>query len=172
MESVVALFAIGLVPFGISFVIQRIFFALEDTRTPFLVQLAQSGIFVVGALWVGTGPVENIADGIALSMSISILFQSGVMALLLRRRLGFLGGRALALALLRFGAAVLPTLGVGLLIRDVLPETGGSLLASMAFAALIGAGMGIVYLAVLLVLRDPSAKDLIAPLLRRGNKRP
>jgi putative peptidoglycan lipid II flippase len=172
MASVVALFAIGLVPFGIAFVIQRIFFALEDTRTPFLVQLAQSGIFVLGALWVGTGPVENIADGIALAMSISILFQSIVMAVLLRRRLGFLGGRALALALLRFFGAVIPALGVGLLIRNALPETGGSLLASMGFAALLGAGMGVVYLAVLLVFRDTSARDLLMPLLRRGNKRP
>jgi putative peptidoglycan lipid II flippase len=172
MASVIALFAIGLVPFGIAFVIQRIFFALEDTRTPFLVQLAQSAIFVVGALWAGTGPVENIADGIALSMSITILFQAIVMGILLRRRLGELGGRTLALAFVRFLGALVPAIFVGIVIRDALPGTGGSLLASMGFAALIGLGMGLVYQLTLLVFRDPSATALMAPLLRRGNNRP
>jgi putative peptidoglycan lipid II flippase len=172
MASVIALFAIGLVPFGIAFVIQRIFFALEDTRTPFLVQLAQSAIFVVGALWAGTGPVENIADGIALSMSITILFQAIVMGILLRRRLGELGGWTLALAFVRFLGALVPAIFVGIVIRDALPGTGGSLLASMGFAALIGLGMGLVYQLTLLVFRDPSATALMAPLLRRGNNRP
>lgn len=172
MASVIALFAIGLVPFGIVFVLQRIFYALEDTRTPFFVQLAQSAIFVLGALWVGTGPVNNIANGIALSMSGSILIHAIVMGVLLRRRLGSLGGRALAWAFGRFIGAIVPALGVGIGIQQALPDTGGSLFASVAFAAVIGLGMGLVYLATLLLLRDASATDLLAPLLRRGNKRP
>lgn len=172
MASVIALFAVGLVPFGIVFVLQRIFYALEDTRTPFFIQLIQSGIFVLGALWVGTGPVGNIANGIALSMSVSIVFHAVVMGLLLRRRLGRLGGKALAVAFVRFGAAVLPAIAVGVAIQLALPDTGGSLLTSLAFATLIGLGMGIVYLATLLLFRDPSARDLLPPLLRRGNKRP
>lgn len=172
MASVIAYFGIGLVPFGIAYVLQRIFFALEDTRTPFFIQLFQSGIFVVGALWVGTGPVENIADGIALSMSASILFQAIVLAVLLRRRLDTLGGRALAYSFLRFLGAVVPALGVGFVIRNALPDAGGSVLSSIAFATLIGLGMGLVYQLTLLVFRDPSAAALVAPLRRRGNKQP
>jgi len=172
MASVIAYFGIGLIPFGIAYVLQRIFFALEDTRTPFFIQLFQSGIFVVGALWVGTGPVENIADGIALSMSASILFQAIVLAVLLRRRLDTLGGRALAFSFLRFLGAVVPALGVGFVIRNALPDAGGSVLSSIAFATLIGLGMGLVYQLTLLVFRDPSAAALVAPLRRRGNKQP
>jgi hypothetical protein len=91
---------------------------------------------------------------------------------LLRRRLGELGGRTLALAFVRFLGALVPAIFVGIVIRDALPGTGGSLLASMGFAALIGLGMGLVYQLTLLVFRDPSATALMAPLLRRGNNRP
>ena len=73
---------------------------------------------------------------------------------------------------MRFLGAVVPALGVGILIRDALPDTGGSLFASVAFAALIGLGMGVVYQLTLLLFRDPSATALMAPLLRRGNNRP
>jgi putative peptidoglycan lipid II flippase len=123
-------------------------------------------------VWAGTGPVGNIANGIALSMSITILFQAIVMGILLRRRLGDLGGRTLALTFIRFLGAVVPALVVGFVIRDALPDTGGSLLANMGYAALIGLGMGLVYQLTLLMLRDPSATALMAPLLRLGNKRP
>lgn len=172
MASVISLFAIGLVPFGIVFVLQRILYALEDTRTPFFIQLVQSAVFAVGALWVGTGPVSNIANGIALSMSVSVFVQAILMVLAVRRRLGHLGGRTLLAAFTRFGAAVIPAVGVGIVIRDMVPPFGDSVLVGIAFAAMIGVAMGVVYVAVLLLLRDPAANDLVAPLRRGRNIRP
>lgn len=172
MASVIALFAIGLVPFGIVFVLQRIFYALEDTRTPFIVQVVQSATFVIGALVVGSGPVAAIANGIALWMSVSTVVQAVVMAVLLRRRLGQLGGAALTRSMARYLLAVIPAIGVGFVVRDALPIAAGSLGLGVVWAMVVAGSMGVVYLGVLLLLRDDSAHDLLAPLTRRGNKRP
>ena len=172
MASVISLFAVGLVPFGVVFVLQRILYALEDTRTPFFIQLVQSAVFAVGAIVVGMGPVSEIANGIALSMSASVFVQAILMVIAVRRRLGHLGGRVLMLAFTRFGGAFIPALGVGFLIRDALPTTGGSLVADITFAAIVGLSMGLVYVGLLLLLKDRSARDLVAPLRRHGNNRP
>jgi putative peptidoglycan lipid II flippase len=172
MANVIALFAIGLVPFGVVFVLQRIFYALEDTRTPFFIQLVQSAIFTVGALIAGSGPVSQIANGIALSMSISTFIQAILMVIFIRRRLGHLGGKALGVAFVRFVIALIPAIGVGFIVREALPAASASIGLSVLWAVVIAGAMGAVYLSVLLVLRDTSAHDLIAPLRRTRNKRP
>jgi putative peptidoglycan lipid II flippase len=172
MANVIALFAIGLVPFGIVFVLQRIFYALEDTRTPFFIQLIQSAIFTIGALFAGAGPVSQIANGIALSMSVSTFIQAILMVIFIRRRLGHLGGKVLGTALTRFAIALIPAIGVGFIVREALPAPSASIELSVLWAVVITGAMSAVYLSVLLVLRDTTARDLIAPLRRLRNKRP
>ena len=171
MAAVIALFAIGLVPFGVVFVLQRIFYALEDTRTPFFIQLVQSTIFTIGAVWAGVGPVSQIANGIALSMSVSIVVQSILMVLFVRRRLGRLGGKSLGVAFAQFVIAVVPALGVGFIIRTSLPAAPASIELSILWSVVLAGVMGAVYLSVLVMLRNKSAHDLVAPLRRLGNKR-
>lgn len=171
MADVVALYALGLVPFGIAFILQRIFYALEDTRTPFLVQLAQTAVFGIGILAVGAGPVSAVATGIALWMSLSTFVQAALLAVMLRRQLGTLGFRRLTVGIARFVIAALPSLGVGVMVRDALPSTdsiGGAVLR----AGFIAAIMGITFLVGLVLLRDPTARDLLAPLRSRRNNRP
>ncbi len=172
MADVIALFAFGLVPFGAIFVLQRIFYALEDTRTPFFIQLVQSTVFTIGALWSGVGPVSQIANGIAASMSISISVQAIVMVIFVRRRLGHLGGRSLGFALFRYVIALIPALGVGIVIRSFLPAMPASIELSALWAVVVAGATGVAYLSALLLLRDKSALDLVAPLRRLGNKKP
>jgi putative peptidoglycan lipid II flippase len=172
MANVIALFAIGLVPFGIVFVLQRIFYALEDTRTPFFIQLIQSAIFTIGALFAGAGPVSQIANGIALSMSVSTFIQAILMVIFIRRRLGHLGRKVLGTALTRFAIALIPAIGVGFIVREALPAPSASIELSVLWAVVIAGVMSAVYLSVLLVLRDTAARDLIAPLRRLRNNRP
>ena len=172
MANVISLFSIGLVPFGVVFVLQRIFYALEDTRTPFFVQLVQSVVFTIGALFAGAGPVSQIANGIALSMSVSIFVQATLMVVFVRRRLGRLGGKSLGSSLALFVVAVVPALAVGFIVREALPPASASTELSILWAVVIAGAMGAVYLAVLVLVRDTSARELLAPLRRRGNKRP
>ncbi|HAM27641.1 MAG TPA: murein biosynthesis integral membrane protein MurJ, partial [Microbacteriaceae bacterium] len=63
LGNVILAFLPGLILFSTLFVLQRVFYALGDTRTPFLMQCVQSGLFVIGALlcillptgWIGVG---------------------------------------------------------------------------------------------------------------------
>lgn len=173
LASVIALYSVGLVPFGVVFVLQRIFYALEDTRTPFVIQLVQSCVFVVGILGiVAAGPTSNIANGIALWMSISTTVQAVVMVILLRRRLGTLGFRSIGAALARFLVAAAPAIGLGILVRDGVDGVFGSSLVGVVVAAsVVGGVMGIVYLAALTLLRDRTTREVLAPLQSRIARR-
>jgi putative peptidoglycan lipid II flippase len=172
MANVIALFAIGLVPFGMAFVLQRVFYALEDTRTPFFIQLVQSTVFAIGALIVGAGPVSQIANGIAISMSAATIVQASLLGILLHRRLGQFGGIALLSNIGKHLCAVLPAVGIGFVVRDALQPFDTTLGLAIVCAATIGLAMGAVYVVVLTLVKDPSVRDLLAPFRRRGNKRP
>jgi putative peptidoglycan lipid II flippase len=173
--TVLLAFLIGLVPFSALFVMQRTFYALGDTRTPFLIQLVQSGLFVAGAIGVAAvapGPV--VAAGIALVTSVAGIVQALVAALVLRRRLGGVGGRGL---LRRFGIYLLVTLpaaaaGVGILyLLGGLPGDGGGFAVSdpvqgVVSVILIGAVSFGVYLGVLALARVSEVRE-IGALVRR-----
>ncbi|HEV7742017.1 MAG TPA: lipid II flippase MurJ, partial [Pseudolysinimonas sp.] len=127
-------FLVGLVPFSAVFVMQRAYYALGDTRTPFLFQLVQSALFVAGALTVAaTAPDALVAARIALVTSVAGTAQAVVAAVLLRRRLGGVGGGRLVR---RFGAYLLATIpaaaaGVGILwLLGGLPGDGGGFAVS------------------------------------------
>ncbi len=177
--GVLLAYLIGLVPFSVLFLLQRAYYALGDTRTPFLFQLVQSVLFVIGALAVTFAPDELVAAGIALVTSIAGTIQAVVAALLLRRRLGGTGGRRIAR---RFGAYLLATVpaaaaGLGILwLLGGLPGDGGGFAVSGRMpgalsVAAIGIVTGGVYLGVLALARIPEARelgDLARRITRRG----
>jgi putative peptidoglycan lipid II flippase len=168
-------FLVGLVPFSVLFVLQRTFYALGDTRTPFLIQVVQAALFVGGAIavaMVAPGPV--VAAGIALVTSGAGIVQAVIAGLVLRRRLGGVGGRRLAH---RFGAYLLATLpaaaaGVGILwVLGGLPGDGGGFAVSgrvpgVVSVILIGAVTFGVYLGALALARVPEVRE-IGGLVRR-----
>lgn len=173
--GVLLAFVIGLVPFSMVFLMQRAYYALADTRTPFLFQLVHSGIFVAGALVVAAvAPGALVAAGIALVTSLAAAVQAVVCALLLRRRLGGVGGGRL---LARFGTyllAAVPATAVGfgaLWLLGGLPGDGGGFAVSGRIPGLvsvvaIGAATAVVYFGVLALARVPEVREL-GPLVRR-----
>ena len=66
LGNVVIAFTLGLVPFSTLFVVQRTFYALGDTRTPFRFTLFQVIVFIAGALACLALPKDVLAAGIAL----------------------------------------------------------------------------------------------------------
>ena len=108
LATVLLAFLVGLIPFTVLFVLQRVFYSLDDTRTPFFVQVVQAVLYVVGALLVAAfAPDEWIAVGLALVLSIAGTVQTITAAVLLRRRLqGLALGRVALRALWFLAAAV------------------------------------------------------------------
>nr|WP_281363214.1 murein biosynthesis integral membrane protein MurJ [Nocardioides perillae] len=107
---VLALFAPGLVLFTVHYVVLRGFYALERTRTAFLVQCVIAATNVAGAaLVVSLVEPALVVPGLALAYAAAYLVGSALSSWVLARRVGGLEGRRtgqfLARVLLAGGAA-------------------------------------------------------------------
>lgn len=173
LGNVVIAFAIGLVGFSILFVVQRTFYALGDTRTPFFFTLFQVIVFSIGAVGCIFLPVNWIAVGVAFATTIATTAQLILAVVLLRRRLGRIDGRRILVSLLRDVAAVVLPVAAGLGLLVVLGgfTEGGFAVADRLGAvisiAAIGATMAVLYFAVLWLLRSEELRGFATPLLRR-----
>ncbi len=158
-------FLVGLIPLAVLFVIQRTFYAYQDTRTPFVFTMVQCALVVVTALlasWaVGADllPVSSLAAGVALGQSLAGIIQLVVAAWLLQRRLGGLAIGSWMLSLGRFALAALPAAGAGWLTFQLLGGVDGWTVADKFLgalgAAIIGVVVLVVYAAFLALLRAP-----------------
>ena len=173
MAFVIIFFTIGLVPFSAVFVMQRAFYSLDDTRTPFLIETIKASLFIGGALACTLLPVGWIAAGLALVTTIAGTTQAVVTYLLLRRRLGSFGGRLLLRRHVQylFAATISATIGLGLLaaLGGLEPDgfaQANRLTAGLAIA-IVGAGMTSVYLGVLFLMRNADAQTALGTARQR-----
>lgn len=173
MALVITCYALGLLAFSVLFVVQRVFYALEDTRTPFFLQVLQATLFVSLALGVSTLPVTQIAVGLALSASVAGSVQTLVAIGVLRRKLGGLSMVPLVSSLSQFAMAALPASATGVALLVAFGGMGGedyltgSALWSALVMVIITLSMVLVYLGALLLLRNADARAVARPLLRR-----
>ncbi|MCR8669748.1 murein biosynthesis integral membrane protein MurJ [Agrococcus sp. HG114] len=170
-------FLMCLVAFSAEYVLQRVFFALGDTRTAFL--YACVGMFITFGLlwWASTLPASWVIAGTALAVSIANLISCAVWLVLVRRRIGQFGFKVIALRHVQYlgygllaaaaGAAVVLALGGY--------EPGGFGTRNIAGATITcvaaGAVMGVVYFGLLYVTRNPDFRttvDLVLAKFRRG----
>lgn len=103
------MFAIGLIPFTVQFLCLRTYYALEDTRTPFLLQIGIATVNALGAVllvWLVASPAR-VAPMLALSYSIAYFFGVFVSWRVLVGKLPDLDGGALLMHIVRLllGAA-------------------------------------------------------------------
>ncbi|MET1044970.1 MAG: murein biosynthesis integral membrane protein MurJ [Microbacteriaceae bacterium] len=173
MALVLVAYLFGLVPFSMLFLMQRAFYSLEDTKTPFLYQLVQGTIAVLGLLAVAQLPVDRIAIGIAVVVTIAGTVQALISALVLRVRLP--GARLLPMIATHvvFTVAMVPAAAVG---AGIVTSMGGlspdGFATSGAIPALLtiglaGVAMAVVYGALLLLVRNQEMIDFAGPVLRR-----
>ena len=183
-------YLVGLLPFSALYLVHRGFYALGDTRTPFLIQVVQAVVFV-GLAGAGVAAVSGawVAAAIALAISLAGTVQAGLAAFVLRRRLaapGSRGGRRVARQFAVFALAAIPAVVTGLALTIPLgvvsfatPGLADSygLEAGTGFAmadrvnalvstAAIGAVVIGVYLALLRLLRVPELDELVWALRR------
>lgn len=176
MGLVIMAFVVGLVPFSAVYVLQRVFYSLEDTRTPFLIEVARVVVFISAALLCALLPVEWIGVGIALATTLACVFQTVVTAVVLRRRLGHLGGRMLLRRHVQylFAAIVSGIVGIAIVVAlgglDPAGFGQSGPLPAILTMAVVGSAMAAVYGGLLLLMRNPEltgALDLVGRRLRR-----
>jgi murein biosynthesis integral membrane protein MurJ len=166
----------GLVLFSMLFIIQRVFWAMHDHRTPFLMQLVQSGLFVIGALAVTTLPGNVIGVAVAACTTIAGSAQTVVALVVVRRRLHGIEGPVVARSHLQFVVAAVVAGVVGLVVVNFFGafRADGFAMADFTSALITvvlgGVVMVAVYFGVLVVLRNAeirSAVDLVRARLGR-----
>ena len=163
--AVLGAYLVALLPLSFQFGLQRTFYALKDTRTPFVYTLVQAVLVVASALTasalVGAGllPLAWLAVAIALGQSVANIVQFSLAVTLLRRKIGPLGLGGAARAVARFLLAAVPALaaGVGAFLWSggVSGWTTTNGLTGFLGAALIGGVTLAVYAAVLAAFRTP-----------------
>ena len=146
MSLVIVGYSLGLLPFTLVFLLQRVFFALDDTKTPFFLQLVHAGVFILLVLQVPLLGTDQIALGVAVTTSFAAIIQLLVGLIVLRRRLRGIRLRRVvpAFAVFAFAAALASAVGVGL--YSVLFDDRQSVAEVGAF----GAGLSIVGITVVM----------------------
>ena len=168
---------VGLVPYSLCLVIQRVFYAYNDAKTPFWMQIICTGIAVgltvpwfflqdttilghPGAHWVGVG--------VGLAQTISNVVQAAVGFVLLRRRFGAVDLSETVRTYVRLAIAAIIATGVTLLvsflIHQVAPVTR---VESLVELLIIGPLFLAVYFLVASRLRVQEINSLLDPITRR-----
>jgi putative peptidoglycan lipid II flippase len=106
LGNVIIAMMLGLIPFSFVFMMQRAFFALEDTRSPFLFTVVQIGLHITGAITLSIfAPAEWLVVGLALLTSGTVAIQATIAYLFLVKRIGSLAGFGFGAASLKFSIA-------------------------------------------------------------------
>ncbi len=137
LGTVIQIFMVGLLPFTLFYVLQRGWYANEDTRTPFFFSILMNAILVVLAVMLfdqaaaGAPQVNALAAAYSVASLVTFLVAWPV----LRRSYGFLDSGATAWALVRIGIAV----AVALVLAVVVPRflVGDFVLGDSKVSALV-----------------------------------
>lgn len=173
LGNVVIAMVVGLLPFSYVFMIQRAFYSLEDTRTPFVFTVIQVGVNITGSLLVGLY-IEDLwmVVGLSLVTSGSILVQSGLAFVLFKRKFGALGHGKLSIATAKFVGAALVAGAAGYGLLQAIGGVGAgafpvqTVISAVLTCLSIGFVIAIVYIAVLKLLRVQEVNILLAPVVR------
>lgn len=171
--NVIIAFILGLIPFCVLFVLQRTFYALGDTRTPFFFTLFQVVLLIIAVLACSLLPPEWIAVGIAASITVTGTLQAIVAGLLLRHRMHGIDGHRIVRSLVKYLVATALPLAAGLALLVLLgglTESGfavSSRFTAMVSMIIIGSVMAAAYFGLLLVMRSGELTAFLAPLQRR-----
>jgi putative peptidoglycan lipid II flippase len=144
--AILVLFALGLPGYCIYFLAIRTFQAMRDTRTAFWCYVVENGINI--ALAIAFYHRLGI-QGLALSYSIAYTVAAVVALIVIRHRLGTMGGRAIAASSLRsFAMAILMAIVIALIVTvtgssDGLIGWGKLILATAAGSVAYFGGAGL-----------------------------
>jgi putative peptidoglycan lipid II flippase len=161
-----------------NFMMSRVFYANEDARTPFLIQLVLALVNVVSAFLIQFLPFDQIIFAIAILYTGGNILSVIVSAFFLRRLLGHLDGPRIATSYIRMGYAALGSAIAGAvalwLLGSYSPDgfAWSSRIAALVTIVVVGPVMLAVYLFLLKVFRVSELRDLMQPLLGRLRRRP
>ncbi|WP_247646975.1 lipid II flippase MurJ [Arthrobacter sp. E3] len=172
-----AILAVGAPFYSINFILNRVFYAQEDARTPFTIQCIMVGLGLTTALLASLLPQEWIIYGLAASYTLSNVVAPIVSHIFLKRKLGNYGGGLIMRAHMRFLVAALVAGIAGELTLRLFGSASStgfmwtSIAASALALAVVGTLMAVIYILILKRLRVDEVDALLNPLLGRLRNR-
>jgi putative peptidoglycan lipid II flippase len=164
VAGVLRIFVLGLVPFSLFQLFLRAFYALHDTKTPFLINCGavaiNTAINVPMYAWIGV-------KGLAAGHAIAYVFGVAAQARALSRRIGGIGAAEIASSLGRIGAAAL---AMGIVVWGVwraLDSAMGASLAAQIIEVLAPTVVGLVTFLALAHALKVRELDAVRGLIRR-----
>lgn len=159
---------LGLVPYGWLYLIQRVFYAYEDARTPFNLQLLVTVVATAFNLASIALPPQWVGVGVGVGQTVGNLAAAALGFVLIRRRLGRLRLRGAVQQNIRLVVASAVAMAVAgaalLLMRHVLGVGRVAVVTTLLVDAVI-------FLVVVLVaaarLRVREVHEVLGPLFRR-----
>lgn len=178
LGNVIIALMVGLVPFSFVYMMQRAFFALEDTRTPFVFTTIQISLHIVGSLTLGAVmPKQWLVVSLSLLTASTILVQGSIAYALLRKRIGGFGQTGVAKSLLGFVLAAIPAGFAGISVLELIGGTSAGsfavdkVLNAILSSALVAPVMVITYVLLLWLFKVPELRELQKQLKARLTRR-
>src|SRR6476660_9833003 len=156
-----------------NFMMSRVFYANEDARTPFYVQLLLAVVYVAGAFTIQFMPVGQIIYAIAILYMVGNILSVVISAFFLRRLLGHLDGPRIANSYIRMGYAALGSAIAGAVALWLLGSyhaegfAWSSRPAALVTVIVVGPVMLLAYLFLLRLFHVSELRDLLRPVLGR-----
>jgi putative peptidoglycan lipid II flippase len=156
-----------------NFMMSRVFYANEDARTPFYIQLVLALVNVVAAFCIQFLPFDQIIFAIAILYTGGNILSVVVSAFFLRRLLGHLDGPRIANSYIRMGYAALGSAVAGagtLWLMGSYSADGfawSGRIEALVTIVVVGPVMLVAYLLLLKLFRVTELRDLLQPLLGR-----
>lgn len=160
--------ALGLVPYSLHYLVIRSFYALEDTRTPFLVQstIVASNIILAIVLVVPWHAPGWVAAGLGGAYALAYVVGLGIAVPLLRRRLPDFRFAPIIRHIVRLTVATAPG---ALLAWLIVRFTGGhGQLLLLLSVAVGGAGAVATFVVLARRLQIEEVEEVLTALRRRG----
>ena len=160
-----------------NFMMSRVFYANEDARTPFFIQLVLAMVNVAAAFAIQFLPFDHIIFAIAILYTGGNILSVIVSAIFLRRLLGHLDGPRIASSYIRMGYAALGSALAGAvalwLLGSYNPDgfAWSDRIAALVTIVVVGPVMLAAYFLLLKLFRVTELEDLLQPLLGRLRRR-
>jgi len=167
IATVMMAMMVGLVPFGVLYLLQRVFYAFEDARTPFRLQLVVTAVATIANLASLLLPLRWIAVGVGAGQAISNLAGMAVGLVLARRRLEALPLREVSRTYVRLGVASVLAAAAAYLVQLGLGQVLDGKLYDPVALATGGLVFVIIYVVAARRLRVREIDDLVGPVLER-----
>lgn len=182
MGIAVAILALAGPAFSFGFILNRVFYATEDSRTPFFLQIVAMCLTIIGSFAVSFVPVSMLTFALLGMSSAVILVSPVISAWMLRRKVGDFELRRVIRSYVQYTvAAIFSAVIGGLLIIAFggLSALNGSFSGflwrgygqAILVIAVIGSVMAVCYFLTLKLMNVQELNELLLPLTTRISRR-